>query len=201
METSEWTYEQTKGILTEGRMEGMISSIVKTRFESVLRDRHLSDPSRFTEPDFFDEVPLYARYKEVEFLKDYGDGNVDLQLIELSLDYLERVTSETPPSKSKRFVAITIIRDDDEYIVPSIFVCNRDVAKRLKELHLSLPTKGLGKQIKNLVKDAGFRNAYTILEDTHTVTDDVRVFIGHKSPPPGLVAIKEFANGAVQLHR
>jgi hypothetical protein len=181
-------------------MEDMITSIVKMRFESVLRGRQLGNLSRFAVSDFFDEVPLYARYKEVEFLKDYGDGNVDLQLIELALDYLERVVSETPPQKTKRFLAITIIRDDENnYLVPSIFVCNKDVTKRLKDLHLSLPRKGLGKQVELLVKKAGFQRAYTVLEDKQTVPNDVRVFISHKSPPEGLVPIKEFADGVVQL--
>ncbi len=57
-------------------MESMTSPAVKTRFDSVLRGRHLADPaSSFADPDFFDEVPLYARYEEVDFLKQYGDVN------------------------------------------------------------------------------------------------------------------------------
>ena len=52
----------------------------------------------FADPDFFDEIPLYARYKEVEFLKQYGD--VNSLLIELSLEYLERVASDQPHSRA-----------------------------------------------------------------------------------------------------
>jgi len=171
-------------------VESMISSAVRTKFDSVLRGRHLADPaSSFTDPDFFDGVPLYARYKEVDFLKQYGD--VNLLLIELSLDYLERVASEPCPGSDRRFAAITVISDDEnEYIVPSIFVCNRDVTTRLKELHLSSPSKGFGQRIEAFVKKAKRHTTFSVLEDRSTVPDDVRVFISYKSPPEGLVGIE-----------
>ena len=174
----------------------MISSIVKTEFESVLKRRQIADPaSCFADPDFFDEVSLYARYEEVDFLKKYGD--VNLLLVELSVDYLERVTSSIKSGRSKRFVAITVINDDDdEYIVPSIFVCNRNAAARLKELHLSAPSKGFGARIESLVKEARLHTSYRVLEDRCTLPDDVRVFISHKSPPYGLVSPKIFGIGA-----
>ncbi len=150
----------------------------------------LADPaSSFADPDFFDEVPLYARYKEVDFLKQYGD--VNSLLIELSLDYLERVASEPCTGSHRRFVAITVISDDEsEYIVPSIFVCNRDVLTRLKELHLSSPSKGFGKRIEALVKKAKRHTLFCVLEDRSSVPDDVRVFISYKSPPAGFVGLE-----------
>jgi hypothetical protein len=186
----------------------MISSAVRTKFDSVLRGRHLADPaSRFADPDFFDEVPLYARYEEVKFLKEFGD--VNSLLIELSLDYLERVASKQHTgtvgrrvaSKQQtgtvgRFVAITVISDDEyEYVVPSIFVCNRKAETRLKNLHLSSPSKGFGKRIERFVKEANRRTTFSVLEDRSTVPGDVRVFIGYKSPPTGFVGIQAFVNG------
>jgi len=176
----------------------MISSTVKTRFDSVLSRRHLAEPaSNFADPDFCDEVPLYARYNEVDFLKEYGD--VNLLLIELSLDYLERVASQSSTGSDQRFVAITVISDDEnEYIVPSIFVCNRDVITRLKELHLSSPSQGFGQRIEALVKEAERDTTFSVLEDRCTVPDDVRVFISYKSPPEGLVGIQAFANGLAE---
>jgi len=173
----------------------MISAAVKAKFDCVLRGRHLADPaSSFTDPDFFDEVPLYARYKEVDFLKQYGD--VNLLLIELSLDYLERVASETRPGGDKRFVAITVISDaENDYLVPSIFVCNRDVLTRLKELHLSSPSKGFGQRIEAFVEEAKRHTTFSVLEDRCTLPDDVRVFIGYKLPPRGFVGIQAFVDG------
>lgn len=182
----------------------MISSLAKTKlaktkFESVLRDRLLADPaSSFSDPDFFDEIPLYARYKEVEFLKKYGD--VNLLLVQLSLDYLERVVTQMKENKARRFAAITVISDDeDEYIVPSIFVCNRNVSTRLRDLRLSVPTKGLGQRIAALVKQARLQTAYSVLEDRTTVPDDVRVFIGPKAPSHGFVSPKTIARGTAHL--
>ncbi len=168
---------------------------MQTKFDSVLSGRHLAEPaSNFADPDFFDEVPLYARYNEVDFLKQYGD--VNLLLIELSLDYLERVASLPSTGSDQRFVAITVISDDEnEYIVPSIFVCNRDVITRLKELHLSSPSQGFGQRIEALVKEAERHTTFSVLEDRCTVPDDVRVFISYQSPPEGFVGIQAFANG------
>ena len=53
----------------------MISSQAKTEFDTVLGKQHLADvESGFGDPDFFDEVPLYSRYSEVEFLKQPGSS-------------------------------------------------------------------------------------------------------------------------------
>jgi hypothetical protein len=178
----------------------MISYQTKTQFDSVLKAQHLADvASTFSDPDFFEEVPLYSRYKQVEFLKTYGD--VNLLLVELALDYLDRVTTSVPVTGNTRLVAITVISDDDdEFIVPAIFVCNSNVKTRLKELHLSSPSEGLGKRIESLVKMARPDATFSILEDRHTLPDDVRVFISYKAPPRGLVSLMTFANGANAQH-
>jgi hypothetical protein len=168
---------------------------MKTEFESVLADQHLTDAvSTFADPRFFDEVPLYSRYKQVEFLRRYGD--VDLLLIEFAIDYLKQATSAIAPGKAQRFVAITVIRDaDDEYIVPYIFVCNSNVKSRLKKLRLSTPFSILGKQIKTLLKKAKLTADFSVFEDRSTVPDDVRIFISYKSPPLGLMNLKTFVDG------
>jgi hypothetical protein len=166
-----------------------------TQFESVLKKQHLADAAAaFGDPEFFDEIPLYSRYKQVDFLKQHGD--VNLLLMDLALDYLDRVISAIPVSDTERLVAITVIRDNDEYIVPSIFVCNGGAKTQLKTLRLSGPSQGLGKQIKALVKSSHRETAYSILEDRETVPGDVRVFVGHKSPPLGLLRIETFATSA-----
>jgi hypothetical protein len=185
----------------------MISFALKTKFDSVLQKGQLANPATsFADPDFFDEVPLYTRYKDIEFLKQYGE--VNSLLIELSLNYLERVAAHQPrvgrraaaprpTTTDERFVAITVTSDDDEeYIVPSIFVCNRKARTRLKTLLLSLPSKGLGKHIESLVEQSDVHHAtFGVLEDRSTISDDVRVFIGYRSPPEGILDIQAFVNG------
>jgi hypothetical protein len=193
LEAQEWIDKGATRILEEGRLEGMTSPAVKAQFDKVLKAEHLENvASAFGDPDFFDEVPLYSRYQQVEFLKRHG--SVDALLIGLALDYLDRVRNEVK-LPSKRLVALSVSRDDDDYIVPSIFVCNRDIKNRLKELRLSAPSRGLGKQIEALVKKTDRGAAYCVFEDDLTVPDDVRVFIGYKAPARGLEGLEIFANG------
>jgi hypothetical protein len=172
----------------------MIPAAVKAEFEKVLKAERLADVAPvFSDPEFFDEVPLYSRYKQVEFLGHYGD--VNSLLMELALEYLDRVASEVK-LESKRFVAITVIRDsDEEYIVPSIFVCNRDASTRLRELRLSAPLQGFGKEVDALVKMAKPQKAFSVFEDHETVPDDVRVFVSYELPPNEFESLDSFANG------
>ncbi len=145
----------------------MITPSVRDQFASVLKDEQLADISScFSDPDFFDEVPLYSRYAQVDFLKQHGE--VDQLLLELSLEYLQKVRSED------RFVAITVGRNENEYIVPYVFVCSN---ARREDLHLSPPSKGLGEYIQNLMQKINHQD-YRIFEDHSAVSsDDVRVFI------------------------
>jgi hypothetical protein len=198
METQKRADEQAKRILENRRVECMISLPIKMQFDSLLRNQHLLDVvPNVGDPDFFDEVPLYSRYKQVEFLKQYGD--VNLWLVRLSLDYLNRVASEIHIPNAKRFVAITVISDDDDkYVVPAIFVCNSNVKQRLKSLHLSHPSEGLGKRVEALIAKTKLDTTFNVLEDRSTVPDDVRVFISHRSPPHGLVDLETLVNGAAQ---
>ena len=70
-------------------MERIISLPMQEQFDAVLREQHLADAaSSFADPDFFEEVPLYSRYRQVEFLRPYGD--VDLLLLKLALDYCNK---------------------------------------------------------------------------------------------------------------
>jgi len=194
METQERDNKQAKGVSSEGGVESMITPTVKRLFDLVLKRERLAEvPPRFRDPNFFDEVPLYSRYKQVEFLKQHGD--VDLLLLELSLGYLQRVSSLSPCTKSKRLLAVTIVRDEvNESIVPYIFICNNSVKSRLRSLHLARPSDGLGKHIQNLVERIVNRANYRVLEDRSTVPDDVRVFVGYKSPPDGLMGLGAFMN-------
>jgi hypothetical protein len=197
METQERNNKQAKGVSAESGVEGMIPASARHQFNSVLKAEQLADfPSSFRDPVFFDEVPLYSRYEQVDFLKQYGE--VDRLLLELSLEYLQRVRSEWATNKPKRFIAVTIVRDDvNEYIVPSIFICNSNARKRLKDLHLSPPSKGLGKHVQILMQNTEHPQDYRVLEDRSTVSDDVRVFISYKAPPQGLINLDAFTNGAI----
>ncbi len=146
----------------------MIAEII-SRFEDILKERELDDVSIFLDPDFDDEAPLYARYKQIEFLQEYGD--VDLLLMELSLDYLKRAT----PSIREDFkvFAITVIKDDGP-IVPYIFV-----SKLFNPPLLSSKLNEVGKYIESIVKTID-PESYLILQDDVTVPGSPRIFIMKK---------------------
>src|SRR5208283_5100482 len=152
-------------------------------------------PASFRDPAFFDEVPLYSRYEQVEFLKQYGE--VDRLLLELSLEYLQSVKLETDASLPERFIALAIIRDDPQgFIVPYIFICNSNAAVRLKGLRLSPPSKGLGKYIQSLVQKTASPQNYRVLEDRAIVPNAVRVFVLCESSPAESIPVKTFADHA-----
>lgn len=170
----------------------MISSPMRTQFESVLREQHLVDDiSVFADPSYFDETPLYSRYAQIDFLDQFGDKN--LLLIELALDFLDRVTMAMVGDRIGRFAAITVISDDNgKHIVPQIFVCNGDVTQRLAVLKLSEASSELGKKVSQLVAEVR-PTGFAILEDRNTVPGEVRVFVGHESPPNRFTSIAQFA--------
>lgn len=169
----------------------MIARSLKSEFESVLQEQRLADVAEIlSDHDFCDEVPLYSRYRQVDFLKQHGE--VDL-LMELALDYLDRVVSETGDASADRFAAITVIRDDTaDYIVPSLFLCNSDAKRQLRTLSLSRPSTMLGQQIEDLVKRARSDRQFVVLEDQTTVPGAPREFISFKSPPAGFVSLSDF---------
>lgn len=174
----------------------MIPTSARHQFDSVLKAEQLLDiPLSFRDSVFFDELPLYSRYEQVDFLKQYGD--VDRQLLELSLEYLEKVKSERPAGTKKRLIAVTITRDrPDEYMVPYIFICNADARGRLKgNLHLSPPSEGLGTHVQSLLQKTDHPQDYRVLEDRSTVSGDVRVFVSYSSPPQGLISLDSFTHG------
>lgn len=176
----------------------MIVSPLRLEFDSVLREQQLADVADIVSNlDFCDEVPLYSRYEQINFLKQHGD--VDLLLMEFSLDYLNRVTSVTPVTSTARFAAITVISDDAEgCIVPAIFVCNCDARRQLRNLRLKRPGTALGHRAERLVNqikpDAGF----VVLEDQTTVPGAPREFIALSSPPAGFVSLWDFSESSCQ---
>jgi hypothetical protein len=174
----------------------MIPPAVHQRFAAVLKAEQLAEiPTSFCDPAFYDEVPLYSRYEQIDFLHEYGD--VDRLLMGLALAYLERVKSECAPKGLKRFIAVTVIRDDvSENTVPYIFICNSNPSTRLKELRPAPPSKGLGQYVQNLVEEIDSGKTYSVLEDRSTVSDDVRVFVSYQSPPRGLIGLDAFTNRA-----
>lgn len=170
----------------------MISSPVKLQFELVLREQHIADNlAALTKATYFDETPLYSRYTQVDFLGQFGDKN--LLLIDLALDFLDRVCAGAAAESIDRFAAITVISDDDgKHLVPQLFLCNGETERRLGELELCEPTSNLGRQVADLVTKAKPNGEFDVSEDLVTAPGQTRVFISRRSPPLGFIAASRF---------
>lgn len=144
----------------------------------VLAHEELDRPSEVFGSDFFDEIPLYSRYRQVEpFVR--GADNPEHVLLDLALEYLGEIRGEIKTSRSF-FAAITVLEDQDSlYIVPNVLVCNGRIGQRLHALRLRKPLTAFGKRMASVLKKIDLRKEFRLLEDTLTVPGHVRVFISY----------------------
>jgi hypothetical protein len=156
--------------------------IVATTFDEfrrrVLVPEGLDDPSKFLAADFFDEIPLYSRYEQIEPFLRHGHS-ADKVLLDLALEYLAEICGDAKASRG--FVAAITIPDDKDsrYIVPSVFVCKGRIRQRLHGLRLRKPLTAFSKRIAGILKRIDSRTALGVLEDTLTVPGEVRAFISY----------------------
>jgi hypothetical protein len=117
----------------------------------VLAPEGLDDPSKFLAGDFFDEIPLYSRYEQIEpFLRN--GGSADAVLMDMALEYLADIRGEAKTIRG--FVAAITIPDDKDcrYIVPNVFVCKGRIRQRLHGLRLRKPLTAFGKRVARILK-------------------------------------------------
>ena len=98
--------------------------IVATIFDEfrrrVLAPEGSDDPSKLLTADFFDEIPLYSRYEQIEPFLRHGRVSANKVLLDLALEYLAEICGDAKGSRS--FVAAITIPDDKDsrYIIPSV---------------------------------------------------------------------------------
>lgn len=175
----------------------MITATPYYQFRRVLAHEGLDDASAFIQADFFDEIPLYSRYAQIEPLIGPSESS-DEVLLALAIEYLEEVASHvSPPNEVQTrpahdlLLAITVWDGDDDYIVPNLFVCHGQVRERLQKLDLREPRSPFGRKIADLVRQLDSTRRLLVLEDTDTVPGDVREFIGYGASPGRIVGIGE----------
>ncbi len=165
-----------------------LTATIKTQFENVLRKGGLADRSIFDRRQFFAELPLYSRYAQVEFLKDYGDPNT--LLIELALDYLADLAHQHR-GKTEWFAAVTILDDSDsDLFVPNILVCNGDLWP-LRGLHLKRVATIFAAQVRSILTSC-CGSHFQVMQDKETVPDMVRLFLSYRAPPGKMVPMSRF---------
>ncbi|HUY33484.1 MAG TPA: hypothetical protein VMV69_12105 [Pirellulales bacterium] len=163
----------------------------------VLAKQHLADFSQFYAAGFFDEVPFYSRYADVDFLKKLGIAKANALLIEFSLKYLNALTAYDTPRAP--FLAAITVREcgKRDLLVPHLFVCHAECEEHLRgQLVLHSTTSSFGAALGRRV-DAARPSVYQVLEEDLTVPGQVRAFIGHRTPMhPQSMPIDFFLTGA-----
>ncbi len=166
----------------------------EARFWKILQVEGLADLSQFHRRGFFDEVPFYSRLSQVSFLRGLGRDRADRILLEFALKFLKAlIWYETPQWP---FLATISVWNDPEEgpIVPNLFVCSGKLKEQLGNvLQLHEPKKAASKRIRSLVKHLHLMDSVEVLEDSSTLQDQTRCFIGYMVPPyPNIVPLHTF---------
>jgi hypothetical protein len=164
------------------------------RLWKLLEKEQLTDLSQFHQPGSFDEVPLFSRESDIEFLlKDDAASEI---LLRFALKFLKAVVAYEQHQKGY-FAAITVWSLSADPIVPNLFVWCGDVGDLKEKLTLDAPTTAFAKQIKKLVSKLHLGEKFDIREDTSTVPDAIRVFIApERSPYQGVASLATFRKQA-----
>ncbi len=161
----------------------------ENRLWKLLEKAKLADLSQFHQPESFDEVPLFSRESDIEFLlKDNAAREI---LLRFALKFLRSVIAYEEHRRGY-FAAITIWGSADP-LVPNLFVWCGDVRKLKEKLALEAATTSFGKQIKKLVSKLHLGKTFGVREDTLTLPRETRVFIAPEQPPyKGFVPLTAF---------
>ena len=160
----------------------------ESRLWGLLEEEKLADLSQFHQRGFFDEVPLYSRESDIDFLGD-GKKTASEILLRFALKFLKSVIAYEE-HHTGYFAAITVWSLSADPLVPNLFVWCGAVRELEKKLALTVVTTPFGKQIKKLVQRLHLGESFEVLEDISTVPDTTRVFIAPVRPPyEGFVAL------------
>jgi hypothetical protein len=168
----------------------------RRRFERILRSERLNDPSVFLEVGFFDEVPLYSRFRQVSFLDELGPEGRDQAIVEFALEYLGRVSeSLKEKGQANALVSLTFREDEKEDpLVPCVFVCYGDVDRSLRgRLRLRPARSRLAGRIRKALRGLGRIGGFILLEENETDPGNPRVFLSERvRAGSGLRSIRDF---------
>jgi len=164
---------------------------IESRLWKLLEKENLTDLSQFHQQGFFDEVPLYSRQSDVDFLPDDKNEANEI-LLRFALKFLKSVVAYEQ-HRTGYFAAITVWNFSDALLVPNLFVwC--DALRGLKDkLRLQAVTTTFGKEMKQLAPRLDRGEQFEVLEDALTLPETTRVFIALARPPyPGLATLGSF---------
>jgi len=161
----------------------------------LLEDKKLADLAQFHRRGFFDEVPLYTRERDIDFLPD-DKSEANEILLRFALKYLKSIIAYEQ-HRTGYFAAITVWSFSVAPLVPNLFVWCGAVRPLEEKLALAVAASPFGKQMNKLVPRLRLGDQYKVLEDTSTVADATRVFIAPERPPyQGFVTLDHFQQSA-----
>ncbi|MGH7221895.1 MAG: hypothetical protein ACRELF_01555 [Gemmataceae bacterium] len=167
----------------------------ESRLWRLLEEQELADLSQYHQPGFFDEVPLYCREADVDFLPE-DDKEATTILLRFALKFLKSVVAYES-HRSGYVAAITVWDFADAPIVPNLFVWCDSVRELKKKMALKAVTTPFGKQMKKLIPRLNKEGSFDILEDASTLPDATRVFIAlARAPYRGFVTLDHFRKRA-----
>jgi hypothetical protein len=198
METfSRWTTtaevdEGAENLPAKCWVERMIDTTnIESRLWKLLEKGRLTDLSQFHKPGFFDEVPLYTRQSDVDFLPDDKDEANEI-LLRFALKFLKSVVAYEQ-HRTGYFAAITVWNFSDALLVPNLFVWCDALRELKKKLALQAVTTTFGKEMKQLAPRLDRGEQFEVLEDASTLPETTRVFIALARPLyPGLATLDSF---------
>ena len=163
----------------------------ESRLWRLLEEQKLADLSQFHRRGFFDEVPLYSRESDIQFLP-HDENEATKVLLGFALKFLQSVVAyERHPAGY--FAAVTVWDFSDDPIVPNLFVWCDTVRGLEEKLALKATKTRFAKRIKKLVPGLGLGDPFDILEDTSTVPDTPRVvYLPARLPYPGFASLDHF---------
>jgi hypothetical protein len=199
METpADWTTSSETDQGTENLPSGCWMERMNNHYENrlwkLLEKEKLTDLSQFHQPESFDEVPLFSRESDIEFLlKDDAASEI---LLRFALKFLKSVIAYEE-HQTAYFAAITVWSLSADPLVPNLFVWCGDVRDLKEKLALDAATTSFGKQIKKLVSKLHLDEEFEVREDTSTLPDATRAFIVPERPPyQGFVPLTAFRKQA-----
>jgi hypothetical protein len=161
-------------------MEHMNNHHDENRLWRILEKEKLADLSQFHQSGSFDEVPLFSRESDIDFLLKNDRANEIL--LRFALKFLNAVIAYEQHRRGY-FAAITVWSQPAEPLVPNLFVWCGDVRRLKKKLALDGATSSFAKQIRKIVSKVQLGEKFEIGEDTETVPDTTRIFIAPGRPP------------------
>ena len=175
-------------------------SVLQGRYRRLIDRQLLDDFTPYREPDVFGGVPIFSRYKEVEFLEEFGRETADRLLLIFGLDTLDSFLAMGSITPGTMF-ALEIDRySQEDPIIPRIFAANpADAAEMVGHMRLREPRSRFGRWALKTISSLGDDARFLVLEEQPAaVADQRRVFVGPRAAiAPGLMTIDALLSPAV----